>query len=283
MLAPAEALLADKAVWFVLLDGPLESLPLTLLLKTPTSAASASHDWRQLTWSGAPACAGHPAIGGCTALARSEVPPAPAPEALVAFADPVLGPTGKEGTRAVRKALTRGLWGEHRLADPTRLRMLPPLPETADEARAVAATLGGGQVFLREETSESNVKDKRPVALSQCAVCHPRRDGQRLRRVWRAGLLVMTPPAVANSFDDGLLSANEIANLKLNADWVLLSACNTAAADWYTRRRRPVRSGQILLPRGRAQPPGFPLAGCVGVDGLDHHRRFWRTGSPASE
>ena len=29
--------------------------------------------------------------------------------------------------------------------------------------------------------------------------------------------------------DDGLLTASEIATLKLNADWVVLSACNTAA------------------------------------------------------
>jgi CHAT domain len=31
--------------------------------------------------------------------------------------------------------------------------------------------------------------------------------------------------------DDGLLKAYEIAELKLNADWVVLSACNTAASD----------------------------------------------------
>ena len=29
--------------------------------------------------------------------------------------------------------------------------------------------------------------------------------------------------------DDGYLSASEIAALKLDADWVILSACNTAA------------------------------------------------------
>ena len=38
-------------------------------------------------------------------------------------------------------------------------------------------------------------------------------------------------PDKPNEFDDGLLFASEIAQLKLNADWVVLSACNTAAED----------------------------------------------------
>ena len=42
---------------------------------------------------------------------------------------------------------------------------------------------------------------------------------------------VMTPPDTATRGDDGLLTASEAAQLKLNADWVILSACNTAAAD----------------------------------------------------
>ena len=41
--------------------------------------------------------------------------------------------------------------------------------------------------------------------------------------------LVLTPPPVASEADDGLLTASEIAALKLNADWVVLSACNTAS------------------------------------------------------
>jgi CHAT domain-containing protein len=41
--------------------------------------------------------------------------------------------------------------------------------------------------------------------------------------------LILTPPATATEEDDGYLSASEIADLKLDADWVILSACNTAA------------------------------------------------------
>lgn len=43
--------------------------------------------------------------------------------------------------------------------------------------------------------------------------------------------LVLTPSDVATDVDDGLLTASEAALLNLNADWVILSACNTAAAD----------------------------------------------------
>jgi CHAT domain-containing protein len=44
--------------------------------------------------------------------------------------------------------------------------------------------------------------------------------------------LVMTPPdRPENGNDDGLLTASEVMQLKLNADWVILSACNTAAGD----------------------------------------------------
>jgi CHAT domain-containing protein len=43
--------------------------------------------------------------------------------------------------------------------------------------------------------------------------------------------LVFTPPATASVEDDGLLTASEAARLSLNADWLILSACNTAASD----------------------------------------------------
>jgi CHAT domain-containing protein len=43
--------------------------------------------------------------------------------------------------------------------------------------------------------------------------------------------LILTPPKEQSDLDDGYLSAPEVAGLKLDADWVILSACNTAAGN----------------------------------------------------
>ena len=43
--------------------------------------------------------------------------------------------------------------------------------------------------------------------------------------------MVLTPPAKGSELDDGRLTASEVAQLKLNAALVILSACNTASGD----------------------------------------------------
>ena len=43
--------------------------------------------------------------------------------------------------------------------------------------------------------------------------------------------LVLTPPEKGTELDDGLLTASEVAQLRLNADLVILFACDTASPD----------------------------------------------------
>ena len=43
--------------------------------------------------------------------------------------------------------------------------------------------------------------------------------------------LALSAPSITSSNEDGLLTMGEILRLKLNADWVVLSACNTGAAE----------------------------------------------------
>src|SRR5262249_28879357 len=43
--------------------------------------------------------------------------------------------------------------------------------------------------------------------------------------------LLLTPPADPDAKDEGLLTASKVTELVLNADWVVMSACNTAAGD----------------------------------------------------
>jgi CHAT domain-containing protein len=43
--------------------------------------------------------------------------------------------------------------------------------------------------------------------------------------------LLLTPPDQATEEDDGLLTASEVTPLKLDADWVIMSACNTGGGD----------------------------------------------------
>jgi CHAT domain-containing protein len=109
---------------------------------------------------------------------------------------------------------------------------LPRLPETAAELWAVAQNLGAPQssIHLRHDASESTVKR---TALSDYRVVYFATHGLVAGEI--EGLaepsLVLTLPKQPSETDDGLLTASEVAQLKLNAEWVVLSACNTIAGD----------------------------------------------------
>jgi CHAT domain-containing protein/tetratricopeptide (TPR) repeat protein len=122
------------------------------------------------------------------------------------------------------------------IADVASLRKAPPLPETADELCDVAKVLGAKatDVLLGERASEGEmVKLNEAGTLRDYRIVHFATHGALAGEVsgsTEPGLL-LTPPAKGSEADDGYLSASEIAGLRLDADWVVLSACNTASGE----------------------------------------------------
>jgi CHAT domain-containing protein len=133
------------------------------------------------------------------------------------------------------RALLRG-----ETADVEAIRSAAPLPETADELCAVGRTLGADrqEILLGARATESAIK-----ALSAAGTLKTYRvvhfathgllagDTENLARIVAEPAQLLTPPEIPSEDDDGLLTAPEIARLEFAADWVILSACNTAAGD----------------------------------------------------
>jgi len=116
---------------------------------------------------------------------------------------------------------------------------LNPLPETADELCEVGRRLGvpESDVLLGNRATEAMLKDlSENGRLADYRVLHFATHGALTGEVRGSAEpgLILTPPeggasdAQALERDDGFLAASEIAALKLDADWVILSACNTA-------------------------------------------------------
>jgi CHAT domain-containing protein len=137
-----------------------------------------------------------------------------------------------EGTPSAARSIKLASLFRGAVADIAAVRQLPPLPETADELRAVAKAMGAGDgdLYLAERASEPLL---RQAGLDRYRVVEFATHG--LMSGDLAGLaepaLVLTPPPQATPDNDGLLTASKVATLKLNASWVVLSACNTAAGD----------------------------------------------------
>jgi CHAT domain-containing protein len=160
---------------------------------------------------------------------------------MTGFGDPLFNPgpkpsDGQRSTRTAARSLATGAYTDFwqgagvdraRLAD-----ALPQLPDTADELNAVAKDLGvaASDIHLGEDASETTVKR---APLADYGIVYFATHGLVAGDVKGVAepSLVLSIPKVPSEFDDGLLTASEVAQLKLNADWVVLSACNTIAGD----------------------------------------------------
>ena len=112
------------------------------------------------------------------------------------------------------------------------IESLGRLPDTAQEIQSIAAVLGATpeqDVYLGLRASEKQVKtmnlsDRRVIAFASHTLVPYDLDGLDQPAI------ALSAPSVTGDDNDGLLTMGEIMELKLNADWVVLSACNTGAA-----------------------------------------------------
>lgn len=247
LIAPVSTALVGKRHLFTSATGSISSLPLGILVTEKPVGAD-----------------GDPAILRSTPwfAEKAAIVQLPSPQSLqllravagrndsgagfnmIGFGDPLLeGNAAKRGvesrTRAARGGnapLAGSMWrassGETQLADPAALRRLARLPGTEKELKAMEALVGPARtrLFLAGAATESNLKAADLASASILFLATHGLVAGELGDIGEPGL-VFTPPAAASPTDDGLLTASEVAALRVGAGWVILSACNTAAGD----------------------------------------------------
>ena len=230
LFGPIEDMLNGVEHLLIVPTGPMESLPLNLLITEKPNVdptASVFDNYQAAAWLPKKySLTRLPSVSSLRAL-RVLASAGQADEPFIGFGDPVLNGNAGELRGLKLSNVYRGTQ-----ADIEQVRNLPELPDTADELKLIAKYLRAPEdsIYLRERASETILKNtdltnSRVVAFAT----HGLVGGEISGLVEPA--LVLTPPDEATDEDDGLLKASEVAQLKMNADIIMLSACNTASGD----------------------------------------------------
>jgi len=255
LLAPVESGWKDAKSLVVVTNGALGELPLGLL---PTANAEADAQaqplfagYRDVPWLARTHNVTVIPSASAFLTLRSLPVGSPRRENLIGFGDPYF--SGEEAAEAEAEAtktaaaaasdaggdadVTRGRPLKLRAVphtenvDKAELAMLPRLPDTRPELLAMARALDVDPVkslYLGKDANEHNVETLdltryRVVAFATHGLIPGDLDGLT------QPALALTAPEVAGIEGDGLLTMDKILGLKLDADWVVLSACNTGA------------------------------------------------------
>ena len=112
---------------------------------------------------------------------------------------------------------------------------IPPLPETRDEVEELAKILGAdskSDLYLGANATRASVlKSSTSGQLHKKQVVVFATHGLLAGDLPNLSQPALAMAATANPSDSPLLTLEDVLSLKLNADWVVLSACNTAGAD----------------------------------------------------
>jgi CHAT domain-containing protein len=231
---PIAEKLAGKTRLSVLANGALTSIPFGILIASdPQGKKLKDEDWLIRSY----AVTNLPSIYSLKTM-RSQMAAVEATKPMIAFADPVFSKEAQDEARANHVAM-RSLSSFYRgsqLDVRSLAESLPQLPGTRTEVEAIAKSLdvGEGDIKLglaatEEAVKQSKLDDYRVVYFATHGLVAG--DLQGFTKAKAEPALVFTIPEKPSELDDGLLQTSEIAGLKLNADWVVLSACNTASSD----------------------------------------------------
>ena len=256
LMKPTEATWRPATNLLVVTNGALGRLPLGLLPTAPVSLKPEGEplfaNYREVAWlARTHAVSMVPSVAALTTLRR--LPSGSSKrDKLIGFGDPYFSETqAQEASKemiAVRVADAQDAMRQlnplhaHRL--PLRQRaspkievrdsfdtLLPRLPDTREELQSIAQSLGVDPATTLHLGTAANEQTVKTADLARYRIVafatHGLVPGD-LRGLTQPAL-ALTHPKVAGIEGDGLLTMEEIVALKLDADWVLLSACNTSA------------------------------------------------------
>ena len=254
LLKPVESGWQGAKSLIVVTNGALGELPLSLLPTGPSQfdgeAKPLFSGYRNVPWlARSHAVTVVPSASALVTLRRLPSG-APSRDKLIGFGDPYFnaqeeaeaekelsGPLQVASASDSGAAATRGIPLKLRASphtedvDVAELAMLPRLPDTRLELTSVAKALDvdpAKALYLGKAANEQNVETMdlshyRIVAFATHGLVPGDLDGLT------QPALALTAPDIAGVKGDGLLTMSKILALKLDADWVVLSACNTAA------------------------------------------------------
>jgi CHAT domain-containing protein len=244
LFAPVAAGWQGATTLLIVPDRSMAQLPASLLVTAPPPPI-AEHpgqtlftQYRKVDWLLRQAAIVQLPSAGTLATLRALPPGDATRKAFIGFGDPWFKP--QEGTVAALGAAAAVTRGVHLRAAPrteglasAEIGQLPRLADTAEEVEDVARVLGAdptNDVFLGPRADERAVRtlkldDRRIVMFATHGLIPGDLDGLL------QPALALSAPTVAGVQGDGLLTMDKVSGLKLNADWVVLSACNTASGD----------------------------------------------------
>ena len=240
LLSGVAPMMDGKSHMLIVSSNAWAGLPFHLLVKRPVSSAKSfdpqltayrSADWliKSYSFSSLPSVASLQAL---RAYPRIDKPR----RALLGYGNPDFGGrvvgSSEVQTNALGNVLSPNISSVLRgpAVDQRMLQNLVALPETEDELRAVATSLGmhAADLHFQKQATEAAVKQ---ITLVDYRIIYFATHAMVAGEIVGEPSLALTVPNVATDLDDGLLTASEISDLKLNADWVILSACNTGSSE----------------------------------------------------